>query len=131
MKSIAPVRKALKIRTAFNLLGPLLNPAAAQHALLGVWSPAIIPVYADVLKALGVRKALIVHSQGLDELTPMGPADVVEVTGSSSRSYSCAPRACPVRAGTPADRRVVPDSHVRHAQAVPSCLGAKASMCIL
>ena len=101
MKGIAPVRKALKIRTAFNLLGPLLNPAAAQYALLGVWSPSIIPVYADVLKALGVVKALIVHSQGLDELTPMGPADVVEVTGSSSRSYTCAAR---TRSGCPAWR---------------------------
>ena len=44
----------------------------------------------QVLKGLGMRKALIVHSQGLDELTPMGPAEVVEVTGDSSHSYRCA-----------------------------------------
>lgn len=45
--------------------------------------------FLQVLKGLGMRKALIVHSQGLDELTPMGPAEVVEVTGDSSHSYRC------------------------------------------
>ena len=88
MGAVGPVRKALKIRTAFNILGPLLNPAAAQYALVGVYSPAIIPKMAEVLKRLGVIKALIVHSQGLDELTPMGPADVVEVSRQEQRSYT-------------------------------------------
>ena len=87
MASVAPVRKALKIRTAFNILGPLLNPAAAQYALVGVYSPNIVPTMASVLKRLGVVKALIVHSQGLDELTPMGLADVVEVSNQSEKSY--------------------------------------------
>ena len=87
MASVAPVRKALKIRTAFNILGPLLNPAAAQYALVGVYSPKIVPTMASVLKRLGVVKALIVHSQGLDELTPMGLADVVEGSKQSEKSY--------------------------------------------
>ena len=72
MKAVAPVRKALGVRTAFNLLGPLLNPARARHARVGVYSPSIAPLMAA---------ALVVHSAGLDELTPMAPATVVEAVG--------------------------------------------------
>lgn len=87
MLQVAPVRKALKIRTAFNVLGPLVNPAHAQHALVGVYSTSISRLMADALLRLGVQKALVVHSQGLDELTPMGPADVLEVTPAGVTSY--------------------------------------------
>jgi len=79
--AVGPVRKALKVRTAFNILGPLLNPARAQFALVGVYSPAIAPLMASALGALGVERALVVHSAGLDELTPMAPALVIEASG--------------------------------------------------
>lgn len=93
MKAVVPVRKALRVRTAFNLLGPMLNPADAAYGLIGVYSPSISHLMADALQRLGVKKALVVHSMGLDELTPMGPADVVEVTmGESRRSYQLEPR---------------------------------------
>lgn len=88
MKTVAPVRKALKLRTAFNLLGPLLNPARAQYALVGVYSPAIAPLMAAALLRMDVKKALVVHSLGLDELTPMGPAEIVEVTSEGALSYT-------------------------------------------
>ena len=68
-----------QVRTAFNILGPVLNPARAAYALVGVYDPAISGLMADVLLRTGVSKALVVHSCGLDELTPMGSADIVEV----------------------------------------------------
>ena len=90
MRAVAAVRKALKVRTAFNILGPLLNPASTRYSLIGVYSPALSPLMGATLQKLGIRKALIVHSHGLDELTPMGDAHVVEVTPSTTTSYRSA-----------------------------------------
>jgi anthranilate phosphoribosyltransferase len=78
MKVVRPVRKALGVRTAFNMLGPLLNPAGAKYALIGVYSTEISRLMADAAMLMGIEKALVVHSMGLDELTPMGPASIVE-----------------------------------------------------
>lgn len=91
MKAVVPVRKALGVRTAFNLMGPMLNPARAQYGLVGVYSTSVSHLMADSLQRLGMKKALVVHSMGLDELTPMGPADVVEVTQGGKRHYSLEP----------------------------------------
>ena len=85
------MRKSLRVRTAFNMLGPLLNPAEAAYALVGVYSPSVSHLMADALALLGTRKALVVHSMGLDELTPMGPADVLEVSQGVKRAYSLEP----------------------------------------
>ena len=81
MAAVGPVRKALRVRTAFNLLGPLLNPARASRALVGVYSPAVAPLMAAALGRLGVERALVVHSAGMDELTPLAPAIVIEASG--------------------------------------------------
>lgn len=91
MKYVAPVRKALGLRTAFNLLGPMLNPARTPYALIGVWGTEVSRLMADSVLRLGTKKALIVHSMGLDELTPMGPADVLEVSEDSVREYQITP----------------------------------------
>ena len=87
MLQVAQVRRALRIRTTFNLLGPLLNPAHAQHALVGVYSTSVSRLMAETLQVLGIRKALVVHSMGLDELTPLGPAHVLEVAPQGIASY--------------------------------------------
>jgi anthranilate phosphoribosyltransferase len=68
MAKVAPVRKALGIRTLFNLLGPLANPALAQRQLLGVYDPAMTRVMAEALVELGCESALVVHCDGLDEI---------------------------------------------------------------
>jgi len=91
MSAVQPVRKSLGVRTAFNILGPLLNPASADYALVGVYSPSIIPLMAKSLQLLGTKRALVVHSLGLDELTPMGPATVAEVTAKGIREYQFEP----------------------------------------
>jgi len=90
MKHVLPVRRALKVRTVFNLLGPLLNPAGCQNLLLGVYTPALLPLYADAVLSLGVERALIVHTPlpgggGLDELATTGPALAIEVSGDGKK----------------------------------------------
>ena len=69
-KVIAPVRKKLRQRTIFNILGPLVNPARPTHQLVGVFDRALVAKFADVLRLLGLKRFLVVHGGGLDELTP-------------------------------------------------------------
>lgn len=87
MKAVVPVRRSLKVRTAFNILGPLLNPANAAYGLIGVYSPDISDLMASALQRLGAKRALVVHSHGLDELTPLGDAELLEVTPHGTRRY--------------------------------------------
>jgi anthranilate phosphoribosyltransferase len=68
MANVAPVRRALGIRTLFNLLGPLTNPALAQCQLLGVYDPSLTEVMAGALGQLGTEAALVIHCEGLDEI---------------------------------------------------------------
>jgi anthranilate phosphoribosyltransferase len=79
MRFVAPVRKATGIRSVFNILGPLLNPAGCKHVVIGVYTPELLDVFGEVLLTLGVEHGLVVHCAGLDELNSIGPADVVEV----------------------------------------------------
>jgi anthranilate phosphoribosyltransferase len=79
MRHVAPVRLQLGIRTVFNVLGPLANPAGAPHQVVGVADAALAPVMADALARLGKRRALVFHGDdGLDELTTTGPSRVWE-----------------------------------------------------
>ncbi|HVP04234.1 MAG TPA: anthranilate phosphoribosyltransferase [Dehalococcoidia bacterium] len=89
MKYAGPTRKEIGVRTVFNILGPLTNPAGAQSQLLGVGRPEIAPLMAGALERLGSRHVLVVHSQdGCDELTLDGHCHVTEMTGGASREYT-------------------------------------------
>jgi len=82
MRFVVPVRKALAVRTVFNFLGPLTNPAGATRQLIGVSDPAVLEVVAGALGRLGVDRALVVCGEGgLDEMSTAGRTQVVEVTG--------------------------------------------------
>ena len=90
-KAIAPVRKALAaqgIPTIFNLLGPLLNPARPAHQLVGIFSPLLLPKYAETLAALDRARAWTVHGSGMDELSLSGPSEVREVKAGVIREFS-------------------------------------------
>jgi anthranilate phosphoribosyltransferase len=83
-KVIGPVRKALAaqgIPTIFNLLGPLLNPVRPPYQLIGVFSPLLLPKYAEALSVLGRACAWAVHGRGMDELSLTGPSMVQELSG--------------------------------------------------
>jgi len=92
MKYVAPVRRELGIRTIFNVLGPLVNPAGANRELLGVYEEALVEPLAQVLCNLGVTHALVVFGQdGLDEISMSAPTSVCEVRHGSFTSYEIAP----------------------------------------
>jgi anthranilate phosphoribosyltransferase len=86
MKHAAPVRRELGTRTVFNVLGPLTNPADARAGIFGVYSLELVRTIADVLAALGSRRAFVVHgAHGIDELSPAGPNAVCEVVDGTVR----------------------------------------------
>lgn len=92
MKYVAPVRKELGIRTVFNILGPLSNPAGANKQLLGVYDEELVEPMAKVLSNLGVRNALVVFGQdGLDEISMSSPTSVCEVRNNEFRKYTIEP----------------------------------------
>ena len=80
MKNIVPVRKALGVRTVFNILGPLLNPAAAARMVIGVYAESVVSLMAHALHALGAEHVMVVFCGGLDELAPVAVATVATVT---------------------------------------------------
>jgi len=89
---VVPVRKELAVRTIFNFLGPLTNPAGATRQLIGVSDPNFLETIAGALARLGARKALVVSSaDGLDEMSTSGTTRVVEVDGQDVRAYEVAP----------------------------------------
>jgi anthranilate phosphoribosyltransferase len=79
MKFVAPIRADLRARTIFNSLGPLTNPAGADRHLLGTYTPELTETVAQVLVGLGVRRALVVHGDGLDEMTVCAETKVTEL----------------------------------------------------
>jgi len=92
MKNVAPVRKALGVKTIFNVLGPLTNPARATHQVMGVYSRELVVPMAHVLKNLGLKRALVVHgADGLDEVTTTGRTFVAEYNGKDILSYDIEP----------------------------------------
>src|SRR5581483_9166253 len=92
MKYVQAARRELRLRTVFNLLGPLTNPARASAQVVGVYSAELADKLAEALRRLGVRRALVVHgSDGLDEITITGSTGVAEVRGGQVRTYEVTP----------------------------------------
>ena len=92
MRHAAPVRKALGVRTIFNLLGPLANPAGATCQLLGVYAPELTEMFAHALRLLGTRRAFVVHGHdGMDELTICDATRVSELDNGVVKTYDLAP----------------------------------------
>jgi anthranilate phosphoribosyltransferase len=92
MKYAAPVRKELGVKTIFNILGPLTNPAGARQQVMGVFHPDLVGIQARVLQRLGSRRVIIVHGmEGLDEMSVSGPTAVGELKDGEIREYSIAP----------------------------------------
>lgn len=92
MKAVAAIRRELGIRTIFNMLGPLLNPARVQRQLLGVFDPSMMAIYAEVLTRSGCEHAMIVHGttedgRGLDEASVCGPTTVIELRDGDVRHF--------------------------------------------
>src|SRR3954465_9380334 len=113
---VVPVRKELAVRTIFNFLGPLTNPAGARRQLIGVSDPAFLERMAGALARLGCDRALLVSSEdGLDEMSTSAPTHVVEVNGDEIRRYTVAPGdggtavapADAIRGGTPEQNAAV------------------------
>jgi anthranilate phosphoribosyltransferase len=79
MKYVQPIRKSLGFRTVFNILGPLANPAGVPSLVLGVAEERLMPMMAEALNILGTRYAMVVHSDGLDEISTAAPTRVAEL----------------------------------------------------
>jgi anthranilate phosphoribosyltransferase len=92
MKYVQPARRELRLRTVFNLLGPLTNPAHASAQVVGVYSDDLVEKLAEALSMLGLRRAFVVHgSDGLDEITITGPTRIAEVRDAQVRTYEVTP----------------------------------------
>ena len=107
-----PARKQLGVRTVFNLLGPLTNPAKAQAQVLGVFSASVVDVVAETLAELGTEHAFVVHGAGkVDEISLAGPTVAAEVRSGKVRKFEVMPetfgkKAAPleaIRGGSPAE----------------------------
>ncbi len=92
MKYAAPVRRELGVKTIFNILGPLTNPAGARQQVMGVFHPDLVGIQARVLQRLGSRRVMIVHGrEGLDEISLCGPTLIAELKDGEVREYEVQP----------------------------------------
>ena len=101
MKYVQSARRELRLRTVFNLLGPLTNPAHASAQVVGVYSAALVEKLAEALSMLGLHRALVVHGlDGLDEITITGPTRIAEVREGTIRTYEVTPEEFGMQRGT-------------------------------
>jgi anthranilate phosphoribosyltransferase len=93
MKAVMPIRRALGVRTAFNILGPMTNPAGAAAQVLGVYAEHLVPVVANTLARLNTRHAFVVHGGGMDEFSLSASSTIAEVRGDQVTVSTVAPEA--------------------------------------
>lgn len=91
LRHAAGPRREIGIRTVFNVLGPLTNPAGASHQVIGVYDPRLVEPLAHVARALGAEHAFVVHGDGLDELTTTGSSLIAEVREGRVRTFQLVP----------------------------------------
>lgn len=115
IKHVMTVRKTLKIRTVFNILGPLTNPAGAQNQVIGVFAPEFVAKMAAVLQQLGTKSAMIVHGSGLDEITTTGPTQISQLENEIINDFTIHPSDFKIptatledlKGGTPAENATI------------------------
>jgi anthranilate phosphoribosyltransferase len=126
MKQVQSVRRELRMRTMFNLLGPLTNPARASGQVVGVYSLDLVEKLAEALSMLGLHRALVVHGMdGLDEITITGPTRVAEAREGSVRTYEITPEEFGITRATLDD--ISGGDAVENAAIIRSVLGGKKS----
>ena len=143
MKYVAPVRKELGIRTVFNILGPLSNPAGANRELMGVYDEALVEPLAQVMSKLGVTRGMVVFGRDrLDEISMSAPTSVCEIRDGWFQSYELTPEQfgyarcdkAELTGGTPSENavitRAVLDGTDRGPKRQAVCLNAGAALYI-
>lgn len=103
MRYVMAARQEIGCRTVFNILGPLSNPAGAQAQVLGVYDPGLTRTMAEVLRLLGLTRAMVVHGNGLDEITTTGETVVAELRKNAVRSYTLDCKTFGIPAAQPGD----------------------------
>ncbi len=103
MRHVMATRQDLGYRTVFNLLGPLANPAGAEAQVLGVYAKNLTGTVAEVLRILGISRAMVVHGDGLDEITTAGETFVTELAKNQIQEYTISPEMFGLARAAPAD----------------------------
>ncbi len=128
MKYVQPARRELRLRTVFNLLGPLTNPANASAQVVGVYSADLVEKLAEALSMLGLRRAMVVHgNDGLDEITITTSTRVAEVRDGAVRSYEVTPEEFGLRRA--AIDSIAGGDAAENATVIREVLSGKASAC--
>lgn len=143
MKYVAPIRKELGIRTVFNILGPLSNPAGANMELMGVYDQSLVEPLAQVMANLGVNRGMVVYGQdSLDEISMCAPTSVCEIRDGKFTSYEITPEQfgyercekCALTGGTPAENAEITKAILKGEEKGPKrqavCLNAGAALYI-
>ncbi len=124
MKFVGPVRAQIGIRTVFNILGPLANPANAEYMVVGVYEDRLLELVANVLKNLGVKRALVIRgSDGLDEFSISAHTNVFEIRNGEITSYEVTPESVGLKRATKAE--IVGGTAAENAEITRGILGGK------